>query len=566
MNKIAEKALDNLKEQPAIYTVMIFTLSAITTLVLTQFSEPDKELFRLGGIIIIAFVFIACLYFLFKSDSTDTKVKKEVDSFVGNHFKSHLNKIQSACLRVSEKKESTHPLIIMIGDFMVQLSGEIERESVEIPSRYYVSCFSSLKAIESIEIYAIADLCTGDENWSTGHETMWKNVKERVFHIHWEDMFSPALGELLIGLKKDEEQILQSGCKLKLITTLESSEINEKHPLDEKAPVGKHLLIISDSLVGGYISKNDGEKLYLQASRPNTLESSKEYYKRFQDLSIEIDINMAIKDIRNHWINKADIGKWNNAWNGKQERDRDYVEYYDQHILCWIADYPYLLNQSRVVVRNEISMFCKQKSESLNILELGCGTGKLTKMLFEDIKKLNNVVPNSVESFFVIDQSEQMLLKTESSIDDLSNSLFELKFEWLKFDKKSENILDKKFNVIVGTLIFHFLIGKDWDKKQIIDIFINLRDNWLSDSGCIIFGDIFFTKDIKSAQITYWKEFMKEQGMSLELVEMFFENNHDMVSSPDIGIIREVVQECDMKIEIFEKPNANPFNVIKVFK
>jgi SAM-dependent methyltransferase len=211
-------------------------------------------------------------------------------------------------------------------------------------------------------------------------------------------------------------------------------------------------------------------------------------------------------------------------------------------------------------------MFCKQKSESLNVLELGCGTGKLTNMLCEDIKKLNNVVPSSVESFYVIDQSQQMLLKTENSIDDLSNNLFELKFEWLKFDKESENKFDKKFNVIVGTLIFHFLIGKNWDKKQIIDVFINLRDNWLSDTGCIIFGDIFFTDDIKPAQISYWKKLMKGQGMSLELVEKFFENNSDMVSSPDIGIIREVVQECDMKIEIFETPNSNPFNVIKVFK
>lgn len=109
------------------------------------------------------------------------------------------------------------------------------------------------------------------------------------------------------------------------------------------------------------------------------------------------------------------------------------------------------------------------RKENAKILDIGFGTGILTKKLYDDGYEI-----------FGIDFSEKMI---EIAREKMPSAKL-LQYDFSKGPPKElENI---QFDYIISTYAMHHL-----EDKEKVD-FINMIDNYLSDDGEIIIGDVAF--------------------------------------------------------------------------
>lgn len=103
-----------------------------------------------------------------------------------------------------------------------------------------------------------------------------------------------------------------------------------------------------------------------------------------------------------------------------------------------------------------------------NILELGCGTGNLTKLLYEDYKDANYVC---------VDAASEMLKTTKERLPNAKIELIESTFE--KLDLK-----ENSFDLIISSLAIHHLV--DDDKQKLF----NEIHKWLKPGGLFVLADV----------------------------------------------------------------------------
>lgn len=565
MIKVIKGALDNVNKHPAIYTIMVLVIF-VCIVVNYNIKSDINKIFVLG----ICLLTEVIIYYL--TVKTEMFQPKADDNSVialssDNPLNDKIIQLENACRSVSKEKDSDHPLLNMLGGFLVQLSEEIAQNSIEIAPKYYSSCFSTLNDLNITNIYAIADLSADLENWDAGHPTLWKGVKKRLFHMQWEDMYNKELDLLMEGLKQDSAEIVNSQCNISLITSRETAQISHRHPLTDKHEIGKHLLIIGDKLIGGYIKAPDGDKLYLQAANEIDVRAAKDFFNKLNNNAVPISPDMTANDIRAKWLEKFSIGLWDPEWNGSQERDDRYVMEYDRHIHCWIPDYAMLIDKCYLVVRTELDKISRANERPINILELGCGTGSLTAKIAQWAINLDELSESPIQSYLIVDQSSKMITLAKNRLNQACKYGYEkfTSFEQLKFTAESENNYGKKYNLIFGSLVFHFLLGKVWSDQKIVDTFEQLQNEWLTDNGCVIFADIFFTKRNKELEQAYWKEHMTQFGMSSQAIDVFLKNNQDMVNAPTYEKLTGILANKKSYAEIIPTPiYGNPFNIVKI--
>ncbi len=560
MELIFSNAIKSLREQPAPYTIM----ALLVALSFFSYRYFQGDMYRLLSLVVCVFSVVTLFYLLVRGPS-----KISTFSSDGGHALSdHLVNLENVCESLAREKDKNHPLLLMLGGFMIQFSEEISKNSLELDPKYYFSCFTNLKELGSSNIYAIADLNERLENWDSSHPTLWKGVKERIFHIAWEDMYNGSLEKLISVVQADEKEIVSRGCNIYLTTTRESDSFEGKHPMVEFEVIGNHLLIIGGALVGCYIRRPTGDKLYLQAASEALIKSSEDYYNRVKSFSMQLSVDSSAKDVRKKWSGEHGIGLWNPNWNGIQERDDCYVDEYDRHILCWIPEYSLVLDRCADAIKGEVVRYGAKDKKQVSILELGCGTGSLTRKVYSILEDLDNGSMDSVAvRYQATDQSVKMLKVAKDkfqSIDSNKRS-YRPSFDQLSYDTESKNVQNIKYDIISGSLILHFFIGKDWDLKKIQKIIKKIKSSWLSSGGCIIFADIFFTEKSRDKEEDFWIKHMNSSGMSDEFVNIFMENNKDMFDSPSCEVILKAIKGCDFDVEIISSPTRlNPFNIVKI--
>jgi SAM-dependent methyltransferase len=556
MNKIFKQALDNVQKDPAAYTIMVI-MCFLGALALWQLEGHERIWGFLGCLVAV----LVALFMVLRP------VGNGPVTTLSHPVSPHIENLDRVCRGISQDKPHDHPLLIMLGGYLTSFAEEISHNSIELAPKYYFSCFAHLSELQNPNIYAIADLNSEPERWSAAQPTLWKGVKERIFHLRWEELYTRQLDQLVNALKQDGEQIKAEGCSIRLITSRETDEMHFTHPLADRNPIGKHLLIIGNSLIGGYIKSTDGVKLFLKGATQVDVKAAKEYYDKLRDKSVPISPGMSAQSIRAAWLEKFEVGLWDTSWNGQQERGDRYVMDYDRHIYCWIPDYETLIDNCYRVARDELDRKCRSHEGPLRVLELGCGTGALTKKIAGWAIDLNKILKSSIDEYRVVDQSRAMIEQARSRLNRELQEGFQdfTQPEQLMFTADSMNHHGRKYDVIMGSLIFHFLLGQDWKAEKVKEVLGHLKSEWLNEGGCIIWADIFFTDRNRAKETRYWKEHMSKFGMSDRAINLFMENNKDMAGSPSFDRLKEILEKDGFQINLHPTPiHDNPFNIVKI--
>jgi tRNA (cmo5U34)-methyltransferase len=161
--------------------------------------------------------------------------------------------------------------------------------------------------------------------------------------------------------------------------------------------------------------------------------------------------------------------------------------------------------------QTSISLISKIRNDFNSILDLGAGTGLLTKYLFEKFPNAN---------FTLVDVSEQMLEISRQRFLNMDNFNFVI-------SDYSKELPSRQFDLIASALSIHHLVN---DSKS--DLYYSIYNN-LPDNGCFINLDQFnASSDLMNDYYNKWwydyirqsKISQKEQDLWLQRRELDREN------------------------------------------
>ena len=141
------------------------------------------------------------------------------------------------------------------------------------------------------------------------------------------------------------------------------------------------------------------------------------------------------------------------------------------------------------------------------ILELGCGTGNLTRLIAERYPKAQiKAVDLSAEN---IRQCKEQKISS--------------RIEYIKSDFRSLDILRESVNLIISSISIHHLTNRDKEKLFYASY------SWLKPKGILTFSDQFRgeTDFLYQKHMSRWKEFAQENGVSAEAWDMWMKHQDE---------------------------------------
>jgi len=172
-----------------------------------------------------------------------------------------------------------------------------------------------------------------------------------------------------------------------------------------------------------------------------------------------------------------------------QEQFNSTAQKYDNQRRCFIPCFDDFYKSS-------ISLLKLFRNDFKKIVDLGAGTGLLTKEMYE-------LYPNA--QYLLIDISKDMLKIAEERFKGLDN------FEFLEYNY-AEDIPVKKCDLICSALSIHHLEN---DEKEVLYKKICKK---LDSTGCFINLDLFIgeTETIDNLYNTWWYNYIAHSGITVE--------------------------------------------------
>ena len=523
----------------------------------------------------------------------DRKIKEVLEDLKKNKLsasacllRKRANKISTDANQLIDNDKCNYVIMRMVSGWFGKISTEVQNSAsvaLRISPDYYSSCMSALHDFDDVQIKAIADLTIKLEEWKGQSTALWKGVRERIFHIDWEDIFNQQkLEEHIDTLRENEPGWQQHSCEVYLITTRESVEkIRHPHPLGPDS-TGRHLLIIDSGIVGGYIKENGTDKLVLLAADRELCIDSAKYYSRLRSLSVRVS-QTHIRNVRTSWLQAHKIGQWQEQWDrGVEQRNYDYFNDYDRHIRCWIPRYDFFIQECKEQVQQEILRTFRFSGNPISVLEIGYGTGSLTSEIVSWIMRLNAPLYElgsqdgdpkqfiAVSKYFGIDRSTEMRRLASARLDARGvriQQCVSVELTTMEFRANSRNRFGKKLHVIFGTLVFHFILGENPSEGRIVEILKNISNNWLDDGGSLVLADVFFREGQQQEQLESWRKYMEYIGLTAEHIDAFFVSNKDMTTAPTVESFEKAANKAGFKM--FDRQSGlfeHPFEVIVLKK
>lgn len=169
-----------------------------------------------------------------------------------------------------------------------------------------------------------------------------------------------------------------------------------------------------------------------------------------------------------------------------------------------------------------------ERKEKLKIIDLGCGTGNLSK-------KLMLTYPNA--HITCIDMAENMITMAKSKLKKYRNVTF-----WLGDMRDFE--YKEQFDLIAASMVLHHVEGKDKPR------FYQELYNSLSKRGVFFCIDIFLSSNnhLQELFIDKWKAFMSANGLPLEKIsDMILRHQREdrpVLFTDELSIMRRAGFRC----------------------
>lgn len=201
----------------------------------------------------------------------------------------------------------------------------------------------------------------------------------------------------------------------------------------------------------------------------------------------------------------------------KQEQVKEhFAKQADDYEELMVKLVPHYLEQHKIIYN-----LLPEVDKNYRVLDLGCGNGILSELVFQKL-------PNSFVVGF--DLTENMLNAFEKK---LSNHFG--KFELKQGDFRTDSI-GKGYDIIIAGLTLHHLTWEEREK------FYPILYAALNKGGLFIARDIIVDEDqsIMQEQYSYWKEFMKSQGEDPEFwYSKHIEKDHPMTLTDHFAWLRK---------------------------
>ncbi len=162
-----------------------------------------------------------------------------------------------------------------------------------------------------------------------------------------------------------------------------------------------------------------------------------------------------------------------------------------------------------------------------NVLELGCGTGNLTKILAERW-------PNA--TFSVVDISREMLDKTAEKLPNANLVPIQSDFEQLELSAN-------QYDLVISSIAMHHI--RDAAKEKLI----HKLYQWLTPGGLFVLGDQVHgaNERIYQADVTFYEAFAQENGASLEDVMQWRQHREEMDHYATLGDLSRWMADAGLK-------------------
>lgn len=495
------------------------------------------------------------------------------------------NSIKTEALNLVDDNNENSPFIEAFLGWYSSLEKEVIKpaalHSFVTSSRFYHYCLSALHNSGVNNLKAIADLSSTVENWENQQNDLWSGIDERIFYIEWETIVSDTkLAPVIKIIRRSLEKISNQKCKIYLITSKEIKSLTIPK-LNKQEPLGYNFLFLNPTLIGGYIMDSNNESLYLKATNKDEelVVQMQEFYSNTKNISFEvIDENkdenerQYVNYIRKEWINKNNYGKWDNLWTDNP-CTYDYVKNYDINIHLWTPNYDKLIIKCSDIIQDELIKLFRETHKSLKIFEIGYGTGGLTKAVLNgvfDINKPDNLYKGGlykhnipIVKYIGTDNSSDMHDIFKNTLKEDFKNDSKLEFD-IRDDQFNLNFsIGEKVDIVFGSFILHHILNNE--QIEIQNIFEYIANDILvsSKSSMIFLCTIFSEKETeKEIQLNYWKNHMKNMGLSEDLITGYLKGNQSMINAPTLDSLKTVAEKFNFEFIRKEIETNSPFSII----
>ncbi len=483
-------------------------------------------------------------------NALDEQVNKFIDSYPEEHASLHL-----------------------LGGWAGALARELDSggaSQLVVDADYYLPSFSSLGGWDGGQIRAIADLTDETEQfWTPEHpEEMTANVSERIFLLDWSWFFEDE-SKLArqIDLWRRHQARHRTGPYDIYIATKEELRPGEVHPMGPGA-LGHHLLLVDPDVIGSY-QPNPGRvhaRQLVIESNSLRFASAVQFYESIKSRAVRFDPSMKAADLRRAWVARTGVGHWDQDWTSETEfRTPDYFEVYDRHIRCWIPRYSQMIQDSAATVFREILRIYADSMRSVDVLEIGYGTGRLTTEIVPWIRNINRPFYDlehhgPVRQYRGIDRAEQMTQYARDLLQPEQQTGLDMR---LVRGTAWEDV-DGQYDVVFGSLVMHFLIGPDPADEALDEFFANCAEH-TTDEGTLVFADVFGVSGDRggASPMDRWRDWMIRYGLSEEEADGYLAGNADMTAAAPIAKLRTAAEAHGFKtkVKVVGAPTL-PFRIV----
>ena len=163
------------------------------------------------------------------------------------------------------------------------------------------------------------------------------------------------------------------------------------------------------------------------------------------------------------------------------------------------------------------------RKERVRILDLGCGTGNLSKRLIRAFPFSRITCVDMAENMLAM---ARLKLKTNRNVSFWQGDIREFGFK-------------QKYDVIVASMVLHHIEGKDKPR-----LYRTMRDS-LSKDGVFFCIDIFLSPDrhLQKLYMDKWKAFMRASGLDVkktdEMIARHQREDRPVVFKDELDIMRK---------------------------
>ena len=254
-----------------------------------------------------------------------------------------------------------------------------------------------------------------------------KWIAERIFWLSLDQLLDDKQLPKLLGLIQKHAAFRPDDYVVKVgIAGIDMEPLS--HPLDNPGngtiAVGHHIELRGEDSVGGYVtSARSSDRHYIfvtdfTGEAGKLYDNAKRYYAEhakhtFTVPAQPLDDQPLTVTIRQELNKLANIGTFEPHWGRHSTRSSDYFQKYEYNIATWITRSWYTdLNKicGQGVIRELFSCF----NRDTNIVEVGFGTGNMTKWIVEWIAEQRRLAQNvscpqpSRTFFYGIDEASEM--------------------------------------------------------------------------------------------------------------------------------------------------------------